>query len=974
MKKRTLIIGIAAGALVLAAVVALFFIFNNRFGNADDKTVADNNGGDQTVDGSETNEPGDSLVPDWINPDKTVEVVHAYEMHKTDFVSPLAFYTGKVMRVFGDETKLETADIEHLIADSYVKSINGDLTLNFEDAYLVIETEKAQGITGFLDKAKKDFSDVIIETQNYYGSVVVVSVDNKPLADSELILIQTMTDEKVYGFTTEVITEGRSDTGTGRIIDKNLIVAVGGGMMQVRLIEAAVTLKNKTHGYFAVLNENGYIKELLQHELTDEGLRINIPEDAIYVLYSPEPFAQPVYEPVVNDTYIWWEGEDYIETNFPHSTSYFGIHTAGPDDNFDILSGGNWLSIGGWVDDSVTMIAKYEIEVKESAEYTLYSRKFWLHGPFYWSFNGGDKTECGWDLTLLDSIEIRKWLGANWVYLGEVFLEAGTHIFEIEMKRDLELSGDGMRNYAAGFDCFLLTVEPFVPAGKRKPDEPQLKPEEGFFAFEPGYDRFGEAALDLRFLNDEYAGIHGFIMADGENFIYENRMPVRFWGVNTGHETLNASKNNLDYMAKVLAKRGVNLIRIHGAGFTMMSDRSSVVDQNDLDKLHYFIYAMGNAGIYTHISIYFPIWYSFGSHSGYPGYDQTSNKHPFMLLQFDPDFQAAYKNAVRIIFETVNPYTGIAIKDDPSVAFFEIQNEDNYFFYTFSPENMPDVYFRVLEKQFGDWLIKKYGSFDDMMAAWHNQKDSRDDLHEGIVGLKSAYNMVYNANGFLKARLTDQLIFLTESQRNFYAEINRFIKEDLQSKILVVAGNWTTSNPKVLEALERYTYETSDVIDRHGYFEPSIHQGDGRQGYSVNPGDKYVDTTGLDMPDQLPLKYVQNYGMPAMLSEINWNNPNKYKAEFPILLASYASLNGLDAPILFALGTQFDRVTNKFALFTPTGVGQFPAAALIYRNAYVRETGPVVIETLDLDDLFSFKGSFVNEDYNLDMFRAMMGE
>jgi hypothetical protein len=285
---------------------------------------------------------------------------------------------------------------------------------------------------------------------------------------------------------------------------------------------------------------------------------------------------------------------------------------------------------------------------------------------------------------------------------------------------------------------------------------------------------------------------------------------------------------------------------------------------------------------------------------------------------------------------------------------------------------MPNVYFRQLERMFGDWLIERYGSLDATMEAWHNQRDSRDDLLEGVVGLRSAQDMVYNARGFWRQRLSDQLTFLTEGQRAFYEDINSFMKNDIQSQTLVVAGNWTTANPAVLEAVERYTYEAGDVIDRHGYFEPEIHQGDGRQGYSVNPGDKYLDTTGLTIPDQLPVKFVQNYGMPSMLSEINWNNPNKYKAEFPILLASYASLNGIDAPILFALGTQFDRVTNKFALFTPTGVGQFPAAALIYRNAYVAETGPVVLETLVLDDLLNFGGSFVNEDYNLDMFRAMM--
>jgi hypothetical protein len=109
--------------------------------------------------------------------------------------------------------------------------------------------------------------------------------------------------------------------------------------------------------------------------------------------------------------------------------------------------------------------------------------------------------------------------------------------------------------------------------------------------------------------------------------------------------------------------------------------------------------------------------------------------------------------------------------------------------------------------------------------------------------------------------------------------------------------------------------------------------------------------------------------MPGMITEINYPNPNRFRAEFPIMLAAYSALNGVNAPISFALGTSWELSVSKFGIFTPVHVGQFPAAALMYRLGYVSETGPVVLETLNVNDLYRFGGSFINESTSLDLFR-----
>src|SRR3954471_18921860 len=88
----------------------------------------------------------------------------------------------------------------------------------------------------------------------------------------------------------------------------------------------------------------------------------------------------------------------------------------------------------------------------------------------------------------------------------------------------------------------------------------------GWFAFLPGADPFAESAIDLRELNETFAGEHGFVSTKGDEFVFSaNQQPVRFWAVNgPPHE---ASADALKTTARRLAKYGVNLCRLHGGVF-----------------------------------------------------------------------------------------------------------------------------------------------------------------------------------------------------------------------------------------------------------------------------------------------------------------------------------------------------------------------------------------------------------------------
>ncbi len=102
----------------------------------------------------------------------------------------------------------------------------------------------------------------------------------------------------------------------------------------------------------------------------------------------------------------------------------------------------------------------------------------------------------------------------------------------------------------------------------------QTKDEPGAWAFQPARDEFRpDALLDLRSLNEKQAGESGFVSVDANgDFVLGNGAPVRFWAVNTnvGREKPFVARPlwspiepDLAHHARFLAKRGVNMVRLH---------------------------------------------------------------------------------------------------------------------------------------------------------------------------------------------------------------------------------------------------------------------------------------------------------------------------------------------------------------------------------------------------------------------------
>lgn len=661
--------------------------------------------------------------------------------------------------------------------------------------------------------------------------------------------------------------------------------------------------------------------------------------------------------------YVWWEGEDVLDSNFP-SRCAFSIDTF-TDEAREKLSGENWLANAGRRTGEAAF-AKYQFEAPLTDTYRVWTRKFWKHGPFKWRIDRNDWIEIGSDVGLEDSTPLRQHVVANWVYLGELELKQGKHSFELEL-----LAGVGDQ-LTACFDAFCLIAGDFAPRGKLKPDQLDGRSGEDYWPFEPAIDTFSPAGFNLSDLNEAVAGEHGFITRKDGKLLRGDGIEQRFWGVNCGAGILELSPPSQHYLAQRLAKLGVNMVRLHLPLFDSGNRDLKLIDVKRLDRLHYFSNLLAQQGIYTNLSFYFPLWLNMSDAHGFKGYSANQTKHPFALLFFHEEFQEVYREWLQALLETKNPYTGYPLVKDPAVAMIELLNEDSYFFWTSNANTIPPAQLEMLEEQYGEYLDDEYGSVQKALDAWGWDKQERDDPRKKRAQILDAWHMTREGatqSDAKRKRIKDQIAFLESSQRGFYQDTIDWLRKRVKVKSLISCGNWHTADARTLQPIEFHTYTPGDLIDSHGYF-GGRHSGDASN-YAIAPGQSFESRSAMGELHRSPVFTVQVDEMPRMVSEIGWPNPNRFRAEWPFIAATYGSLHGVDAFCHFAITTaHWDTAPSKFALCDPVLLGQFPALALAYRMGYLEEADPVVQETLVLDELFNAEGSSVAAAQNLDAFRA----
>jgi len=438
---------------------------------------------------------------------------------------------------------------------------------------------------------------------------------------------------------------------------------------------------------------------------------------------------------------------------------------------------------------------------------------------------------------------------------------------------------------------------------------------------------------------DKPAGGHGGVRMTGDHFEFADHTPVKFWGVNLANNGCAPEKADAERTAARFAKFGVNAVRMHkftGPGWEGIGDPDDATKMTPagLERLDYFASELAKQGVYYGWSHTYHFRPRPGNRPRLPAYDElaANGGDTYGLINWAEDCQDLLIESVVNLLRHRNPHTGKTYAEDPALAYLELQNEDDIFFYTTSTafEKFP-TYRKLLLQRYAHWLTAKYGGQAGLRTAWGGALKPDETLAGANVGLfanpwEMGEDGLRGKTGGARLRRLDNAAFFHDVQNAFYTKFVKAIRAT------GYAGPLCGSPWQAAGGLTHYYNLKSDYlvgyIDRHNYFGGKL--GDTMMG---EPGGGEF-STGLQ----------QVAGRPFGISEWITVYPSLYSAEGPAIFAAYGmGLQNWSASYEFQCGiiprNFSDLAGNEpwgvWNADVPSQIGQYPALARMIQRGDV---------------------------------------
>jgi hypothetical protein len=200
-------------------------------------------------------------------------------------VNPAAFLMGPVEVAYdGNPAQTATTNWSSLLSPDKktIHSITGEITLNTAQAYCTVDSPRAQGVAAFfINRPEFNLTDVRISSTNEYGSVLAVSMDNRPLRRSGKILVQAGTQSRPTDWAEELSQITLED---GALVSGFKVVSFGQAPWAIIKPALTVEVRNPLINRVIPLDFNGNARGTIDFERTAEGVRFRFPEDTLYVV------------------------------------------------------------------------------------------------------------------------------------------------------------------------------------------------------------------------------------------------------------------------------------------------------------------------------------------------------------------------------------------------------------------------------------------------------------------------------------------------------------------------------------------------------------------------------------------------------------------------------------------------------------------------------------------------------------------
>lgn len=461
------------------------------------------------------------------------------------------------------------------------------------------------------------------------------------------------------------------------------------------------------------------------------------------------------------------------------------------------------------------------------------------------------------------------------------------------------------------------------------------------FSMDPRAGARAHSPVDVSFLLDAPAGKHGFIIVkDGHLATSEDGHRIRFWGVNITDWSKGSRqippREDAPYIAGTLARFGVNAVRFQfldlqvPRGLIAAGDNTRRLDPEAVDREDFFIAELERRGIYIDFNLLVGRPFKAGDevkdaaalHQGAKG---TS--------LFDARLIELQKEYAKQLLDHLNPYTHRRYTADPAVAIVEINNEDaiNVGFHAPSP-----FYAEELTTLYNQWLAKdRTGA---QIAALRQAAGAAEGTSVPLIGWRGASTAP-------PQRFHTEAEFYTDLQRNYFEDFERYLKQTLGSRSLVIATadhNHAASGYPILLATQ-----SMDIIDGHTYWQ--------HPEYYVHKLPMVNDPFNSTVVE-LSRSAIED--KPYTVSEVNNPFPNDYAGEGIPILAAYGAFQDWDGIFWYTYEPKPDPnwksyVGDPFDISRdPVKMPELAAGALLFLRNDVEKAHTLSTRSYSRDQVF----------------------
>ncbi len=435
-------------------------------------------------------------------------------------------------------------------------------------------------------------------------------------------------------------------------------------------------------------------------------------------------------------------------------------------------------------------------------------------------------------------------------------------------------------------------------------------------------------ALDFSHLLDAPAGKHGFVRARRGHLYFEDGTRARFLGFNMATRSNTPDHELAEKLADRFASLGVNMIRLHAADAPIGDEARSwsscreapLLDyekgssrffhREGLDRFDYFVAKLKEKGIYLHIDLIVAREFLPGDGLDYPAVVPGCSKCYPMFHERLIELQQEY---AKELLTHVNPYTGLALVDEPAVAVIQINNEDSAIKGTMDNDWNPAMqpYRDEVRRRWNYLLLSKYDTREKLRKAWTSKgkcalKDE-EDPHQSTVKIVQGnfYQPTNDPNAEWDAetspvRYADYMEFGILQNRRFYQRMKSFLK-GLGVRTPIVASNL------IAGAADVYGHIDGDLMENNCYFNhPLFPLTD--DGYNAVCPSEYVGANPLTIQAHVGAMantilsmgaIAATEGKPFVISEWNEYGLVPFHSTAFMHTIAYACLNDWDGLILY---------------------------------------------------------------------------